>query len=380
MPGKKKIEFKNIDSNTAEIMFYGVIGSEENQIDDAAFVQCFKDCEKFHNNINIRFNSPGGDIFKGIAIFNCIKNSTANTNAYIDGYAASMAGICALACNNIYMSNNARFMIHRASGQAIGDVDDIRSYADLMDSLQNDLAGIISKRTGIKQDEVKTKWMQHGVDSWLTAHEALDAKLINGIYDGPTVNAPSNSINDTAEIFKFYNKLNQNENMKNLAKFVALFALANIQLPTDASEEIILNNMQKLVDTNKELGDKLNASEKKLTEFENKAKVAHEIRVKNLVERAITDGKITADLKETYTTMATANFEATEKALGAMTAYVPAYGQLKPGNGAEKDARKEWSFTDWTKKDPKGLQEMKEKNLDTFKSLFKAEYNTEYKG
>jgi ATP-dependent Clp endopeptidase proteolytic subunit ClpP len=367
---------KNIDANTTEIMLYGFIG-EGQAIDDAAFVLAFKDCEKNFTNINVRVNCGGGDVFKGIAIFNCIKNSTANTAAYIDGVAASMGGIIPLACKKIFMSSNARFMIHRAKGGAEGDVDDIKNYANLMLSLENDLADIISKRCGMTTDEVKAKWMQRGTNTWFTAKEAKAAKLIDDTYDGPAIEAPMNSITDQEELFKFYNKTNENQSMKNLPKFIALFALANMTLPSDATEETILNSMQVLVDKNKELLNQFNSQKTELDGLKAKVQAADDAKITNLIDSAEQAKKITAEQKPTYLKLAKADYDSTKAILDKMPSYKSIKDQLvnEPVD-AEKAKR---TFSDWQKKDPKGLAEMKVNDKSGFIALFKAEYGKEPK-
>lgn len=93
---------------------YGYIGLEE--ITSNAFVKELKSLEKIASKINLRINSGGGNIFEGITMFNAIRNSKAEIRAYVDGLAASMATVLALAPQKVYMSKAAMFMTHRANG------------------------------------------------------------------------------------------------------------------------------------------------------------------------------------------------------------------------------------------------------------------------
>jgi ATP-dependent Clp endopeptidase proteolytic subunit ClpP len=375
-----KFKFKALNSDTAEIYLYGIIW--EGTASD--FAEQLNELSQDFSNINVRINGPGGSIFEGIAIYNLIKQSKCNINIYIDGIAASMSFVIAMAGNKIYMSKYARLMVHRPAGSAEGDAECMVQTADQLNSLEKNLINMISTKTGLPEDQVKSKFMQKGVDRWLTADEALQEKLIDEIYDGPEINVPGNATMKLPDMMKFYNSINiinqTEDSMKKIAQFIALFAIANISLPADASEEMVLQNMQKLVDANKDTLAKLNAAESKLQTFEDKAKVDHENRVKNIVEKAITDGKITAELKDSYTAMATANYDAAEKALNAMKAYNPIHQQVKPGEDGKTDAKANWTFKDYQAKDPKALEAMKANEFDKFKALYKAQYNSEYKG
>ena len=126
----------NQNVSSAEILLYGFIGSWKDT-DSKRFISDFKKLEASHNQINVRINSGGGDVFEGITIYNTLKNSSSEVHIYIDGLAASMASVIALAGSKIFMSRYAQLMIHRVSGSANGDADKLRETASLMDELEN---------------------------------------------------------------------------------------------------------------------------------------------------------------------------------------------------------------------------------------------------
>ncbi|MCH5690033.1 Clp protease ClpP [Niabella sp. W65] len=112
------------NSDVAEILLYGYIG--EFDLSANAFVRELRALEKDYSKINIRINSAGGSVFEGIAIYNAILSSTAEINTYIDGLAASMASIIALAGKRVYISNNATYMTHLPSTYTSGNSDNIK--------------------------------------------------------------------------------------------------------------------------------------------------------------------------------------------------------------------------------------------------------------
>ncbi len=81
-------------------------------------------------HINLHINSPGGDVFEGIAIFNALKNHGAAITVYVDGVAASMASLIAMAGDTVIMPENAFMMIDKPWGSSGGDAEKMRTYAE----------------------------------------------------------------------------------------------------------------------------------------------------------------------------------------------------------------------------------------------------------
>ena len=104
-------------NDTAEISIYDEIGFWG--VSAASFAQDLKDCGNSLKQINLHIHSPGGDVFDGIAIYNLLKNHPANVTVYIDGLAASMASVIAMAGNEVIMPENAMMMIHKVETQRI---------------------------------------------------------------------------------------------------------------------------------------------------------------------------------------------------------------------------------------------------------------------
>jgi ATP-dependent protease ClpP protease subunit len=133
------------------------------------------------DTIHVRINSPGGDVFDGTAIANTIKQHSAKTIVHIDGIAASISSIIALAGDEIIMAENAFFMFHEAWSIAIGNSEDFRKEADLLDKVDGVLAQTYVKKTGKEEDEIKDLM---SAETWLTAKEALEMGMIDKIEGG----------------------------------------------------------------------------------------------------------------------------------------------------------------------------------------------------
>lgn len=133
--------------------------------------------------VNLRINSPGGDVFAAQAIVAAIRDTGAKVVAYIDGVAASAATVIASAADEVVMSDGAMYMIHCAWTVAIGNSEDLTATAALLDKTDGVIAGQYAKRSGKSADEMKAYM---SAETWFTAQEAVDV----GLADRITENAP----------------------------------------------------------------------------------------------------------------------------------------------------------------------------------------------
>ena len=156
-------------NDTAEISIYDEIGFW------GVTAQSFsKDLKALGNNlkqINLHIHSPGGDVFDGIAIYNLLKNHPANVTVYIDGLAASMASVIAMAGNEVIMPENAMMMIHKPWGIQGGDAEDMRKYADLLDKVENTLIPAYANKTGKTPEELAEML---SAETWLNGKECVE--------------------------------------------------------------------------------------------------------------------------------------------------------------------------------------------------------------
>ena len=156
-------------NDTAEISIYDEIGFW------GVTAQSFsKDLKALGNNlkqINLHIHSPGGNVFDGIAIYNLLKNHPANVTVYIDGLAASMASVIAMAGNEVIIPENAMMMIHKPWGIQGGDAEDMRKYADLLDKVENTLIPAYASKTGKTPEELAEML---SAETWLNGKECVE--------------------------------------------------------------------------------------------------------------------------------------------------------------------------------------------------------------
>lgn len=121
--------------------------------------------------ISLHIHSPGGDVFEGMAIYNLLLNHPARVEVTIDGLAASMGSVIAMAGDTITMPENAMMMVHRPWGIQGGDADEMRRYAELLDKVESNLVSAYTKKTGLSDDEVREML---AAETWFTGPEAVE--------------------------------------------------------------------------------------------------------------------------------------------------------------------------------------------------------------
>lgn len=160
--------------NDTEYSLYGEIVADQSykwSSDDA----CPSDIREMlkaagGKDITLRINSPGGDVFSGIAIYNQLKDYPGKITAVIDGMAASIASVIAMAADEIQMPENAYFMIHKAWTMVMGNADALREEADVLDGLDETIFNAYRKKFTEETDEEAVKALIKS-ESWLNAEE-----------------------------------------------------------------------------------------------------------------------------------------------------------------------------------------------------------------
>jgi len=106
-------------------------------------------------DITVRINSPGGDMFEGIAIYNLLRAHPARVTVEVLGWAASAASVIAMAGDEIRMGLGSFMMVHNAWGVVIGNCHDMRDAATLFDRFDAAIADIYQARTSMKRADIE---------------------------------------------------------------------------------------------------------------------------------------------------------------------------------------------------------------------------------
>ncbi len=162
-------------SARAEVLIYDPIG--EDWLGNGVTAKKFRDDLAAMGDVQeivVRINSPGGEVFDGFAIYNALKQHKAQVVVHIDGLAASIASVIAMAGDKVVMGEGAMFMVHSPWTVALGNADQMRDIADMLDKVEVGLVDAYVAKTGKSRAEVE-KWMDG--ETWFTRDESIAAGL-----------------------------------------------------------------------------------------------------------------------------------------------------------------------------------------------------------
>lgn len=367
---RMKQKFRNIikGDGKAIIMLYGEVGEgrsvDSNRVVSELFALSDQGCK-----IEVRINSKGGDVFSGMAIYNALRQSKEDITIYIDGVAASIAGIIALCGKPLYMSPYAKLMLHNVSGGTYGNAKELRQMADQMEVLQSNLATMIAGRLGMEADNVAKKYFD-GQDHWITANEALDMKLVDGIY---TMDEVANPPTTTEGIYNYFNNRFdfKPQNNEEMALIDDIKTIPSFEDKADSSA--VLAHIKEL--ENK--AAKVAILEKTVNTYKNELEKAHKEQDDALINEAVKAGKISNEQVETFKNLLKSDRENTIKLIGGMKGRASnrAMAFINPDTPSGGSfANKTWDEID----KENNLAQLKNQDLALFKNLYKQKFGVDY--
>ena len=165
------------NDGTATINLYDEVGAF-----GAGSKEFLADLAKLNGqHIHLRINSPGGSVVEGTAIYNALRRHQGGLTVHIDALAASMASVIAMAGAPVYIADNALLMIHNPWTVSMGDSEQLRREADLLDKLKDNLRNAYVRKTGMEADRIAEMMDQ---ETWLDAVEAVALGFADAIEEG----------------------------------------------------------------------------------------------------------------------------------------------------------------------------------------------------
>lgn len=184
---KPWFRFQNVatDPSTVDIHIIDFIGgwiddminryySEEIGVTARAFVEQLAALPAAVKTLNVHINSPGGDVQAGINIANALREQSSKGRAvvtYVDGIAASIASVIAMAGQRVVMADNALMMIHDPWSFEIGNAADMRKTAAVLDTMRDQIVATYKWHTKDLSDKDIQALMSE--ETWMTADEAI---------------------------------------------------------------------------------------------------------------------------------------------------------------------------------------------------------------
>lgn len=141
--------------------------------------------------LDVRINSVGGDVFEGTAIYNLLKTHRAKKTVYVDGIAASIASVIAMAGDTIVIADNAWMMVHDPSGLVWGTAEDMRKMAEAMDKIKAGLVTAYQGKTGRPADEIQALMSD---ETWMTAEDAVSEGFADQVGPAAAVEPATDSL------------------------------------------------------------------------------------------------------------------------------------------------------------------------------------------
>ncbi len=161
---------------TANLYIYDVIGWPWIEARDV-----IEAVPKNIDHIHVHINSPGGDVFEGLAIYNWLKGHSAKVTVQVDGLAASVASVITMAGEEVSIPQSAFFMIHDPWVIMLGSAEDLRKEAELLEQIESVIAGIYADRSGSGKEEIR-QWMHD--ETWFTGEAAKEKGFADDLLEG----------------------------------------------------------------------------------------------------------------------------------------------------------------------------------------------------
>ena len=185
MPENKKFwKFCNQAGNKVELLLYGDISQTSWWGDEVTPKQFAEELAGLGalDEITVRINSGGGDVFAAQAIGNQLEQHPAAVTAKIDGLCASAATIVACHCGKVIAANDSTYMVHPVRMGACGyyNAEELQKYIEAMNAIRESIVGLYAKKTGRDKDEV-AGWMDE--TSWWTAAQAKENGFVDELVD-----------------------------------------------------------------------------------------------------------------------------------------------------------------------------------------------------
>ena len=205
------------DDKSAELMLYGDIAESfwGDTISAKEVTEYLADLDV--ENIDVYINSNGGVVDTAIAINNALRRHKAKVTVNIDGIAASAATLITCAGDIVRMPKNALFMIHNPSTIAMGDSEEMRKQADVLEKYKNSITETYLQKVNIDKEKLSELM---GNETWLNAEEALEYGFIDEITENTDIQVVENKVISNNMVFNMaeFKNFNVDKNKKNNGK------------------------------------------------------------------------------------------------------------------------------------------------------------------
>ncbi|MGV8831694.1 MAG: head maturation protease, ClpP-related [Devosia sp.] len=148
------------------------------------------------NAVTVNINSPGGDMFEGMAIYNLLREHKAAVTVKVIGIAASAASIIAMAGDTVQMGTGSVMMIHNGWGMVVGNRHDFTDATDVFETFDSSMAAVYAERTGLTPKAVMAMMdgpARSSDGTYMTAAEAIEKRFADSTFEPSAATAQASS-------------------------------------------------------------------------------------------------------------------------------------------------------------------------------------------
>lgn len=196
-----KFENKVSSEGSSNLYLDGDIANETWWGDEVTPEAFRTELRQMKGDLTVHINSPGGDVFAGVTIYNALKDyHKGKVTVKVDGLAASIASVVAMAGDEIIMSPGSMMMIHNPWSIGAGSSDELRKAADTLDRIKESILPIYTDRTGLSEDEIQDLM---DAETWMSAEKAVELGFADVVQKATKEKAEGEPVNVMMANFAF---------------------------------------------------------------------------------------------------------------------------------------------------------------------------------
>lgn len=170
----------SVESVDSELILEGPI-SDISWWGDEVTPQEFRDeLSKHQGDLTVVLNSGGGDVFAGLAIYNALREFNHSVTVRVDGLAASIASVVAMAADKIIMAPGSMMMIHKPWMMVMGDINDLEKSKEILQGIEDSVVPIYVSRTGLDKEKIEEML---NAETWMTAEQAVEMGFADSLIE-----------------------------------------------------------------------------------------------------------------------------------------------------------------------------------------------------
>jgi ATP-dependent protease ClpP protease subunit len=241
----------------SDVIVYGDVGGYDNNA--LAFLKALPEKGK---KCSVRVNSYGGDAFEGLTMASLLRSREATV--FVDGIAASAATPLLCTAKKVVMARGSMLMLHNPWSVAIGDSEEMKHTASVLEKIEESYASLYAEKTGKSVEDMREMMK---LESWLTAEEAVALGIADEIDNGLEIaaSAPKTAFLARREqTMDLFNKERvaalEAQNEQHIQRVAALEELsAKLTEERDAAASRLVSEMETLVQAHRAEVEKVRA-------------------------------------------------------------------------------------------------------------------------